>query len=51
MYKYILESVSGINWMGVLPLIIFFIFFVITLVRVFKTDKEDIRKLENLPFE
>ena len=51
MYKYILESVSGMNWMGVLPLVIFFIFFVITLVRVLRKDKDVIKKMENLPFE
>ncbi|MBT8189388.1 MAG: hypothetical protein KJO50_06005 [Bacteroidia bacterium] len=51
MAKYILESVSQINWMGIVPLLIFFTFFVIMLISVLKKDKSYIRKMENLPLE
>jgi len=51
MYKYILESVNQINWLAIIPLLIFFTFFAITIIRVMKQDKEHIKKMENLPFE
>lgn len=51
MYKYILESVDQINWLAIVPLLIFFTFFTITIIRVIRKDKEHIKKMENLPFE
>ena len=51
MYKYILESVEQMNWLGVIPLLIFFTFFVILLIRVMRQDKGHIEKMEQLPFD
>ena len=51
MYKYILESISEMEWMGVIPLLIFFTFFTILIIRVLKKDKSHYKKMENLPFE
>ena len=51
MYKYILESVDQINWLGIIPLVLFFVFFAIMLVRVLRHDKKYIEKMEKLPFD
>jgi ABC-type uncharacterized transport system permease subunit len=51
MYKYILESVNEINWLGIVPLLIFFTFFCVMLIVVMRTKKDHIRKMEQLPLE
>ena len=51
MYKYILESVSQINWLGIIPLVLFFIFFTVTIIRVLRKDKGHIERMKQLPFE
>lgn len=51
MYKYILESVNQINWLAIIPLLIFFIFFSVTIIRVIRKDKKFIDKMGNLPLE
>lgn len=51
MYKYILESIDQINWLAIIPLIIFFLFFSMTVIRVMKEKKSHIEKMENLPLE
>lgn len=51
MYKYILESAGQINWMAIMPLIIFFSFFTVTLVITMRKNKAFIDKMKHLPFE
>jgi len=51
MYKYILESIDQINWLAIIPLIIFFSFFTITLINVLRKKKSFIQRMEQLPFE
>ena len=51
MYKYILESVSQINWMGILPLVLFFSFFTIMLIRVLREDKTHVSNMAQMPLE
>ena len=51
MYKYILESIDNINWLAIIPLLIFFIFFTVTSIRAMRAKKSYIEKMENLPLE
>ena len=51
MYKYILESVDQINWLGIIPLVLFFTFFVLTSIRILRKDKGFIEKMSKLPLE
>ncbi|MGA0283525.1 MAG: cytochrome C oxidase Cbb3 [Saprospiraceae bacterium] len=51
MYKYILESANDINWMAILPLIIFFSFFTITLIATWKKNKGFIDRMKHLPLD
>jgi hypothetical protein len=51
MYKYILESAGDIDWLALIPLVIFFVFFTMTIIRVVMTKKSYIEKMEQLPFE
>ncbi len=51
MYKYILESVENINWLAIVPLIIFFLFFTVTIILVMRKKKSFIDKMGNLPLE
>lgn len=51
MYKYILESANDINWMAILPLIIFFCFFTITLIVTWKKNKGFIDRMKHLPLD
>jgi hypothetical protein len=46
-----LESIAGVAIFPMISLFIFFIFFTVLLVYVFKTDKAHIQELENLPFD
>jgi len=51
MYKYILESIENINWLAIIPLVIFFIFFVAMTYNVYKYEKGFINKMGGLPLE
>lgn len=51
MYKYILESASQIDWMAIIPLIIFFSFFTMTIIVTMKKKEGFINHMKNLPFE
>jgi len=51
MYKYILESINQINWLAIVPLLIFFVFFLVTIIQVLAKKKSFIEKMEKLPLE
>ena len=51
MYKYILDSVNQIDWMAIIPLLIFFSFFSITLIITMRKKESFISKMKNLPFD
>lgn len=50
MYKYLLESVEGVQWFGITALLIFFCTFLVALLRTFLTKKSDWDALAALPF-
>ena len=49
MYKYLLESINQINWLAIIPLLMFFSFFCVTVIQVMRKKKSDIQKLEQMP--
>ena len=51
MYKYILQSIEGLNWFGIVPLVLFFLFFLGIFLRTILKNKDAYGKLENLPLE
>ena len=51
MFKHILESVSDVNWMAIIPLVVFVIFFSMVLVKAIREKKEFIDKMSSLPLE
>jgi cytochrome c oxidase cbb3-type subunit 4 len=50
MYKEVLRTIQGVEIYPLISLGIFFLFFIITLVRVLKTDKKEIQEMSNIPF-
>ena len=51
MYKYLLQSVDGIQWFGIGALLLFFITFCVVAIRAFIFKKEDMERMANLPLE
>ena len=51
MYKYLLQSVEGIQWFGIIALLIFFGTFCFALVRVFFSKGSNLDKMANMPLE
>jgi hypothetical protein len=51
MYKYLLQSVQGIQWFGIATLLIFFTTFCVAAIRAFMGRKEDMTRMSNLPLE
>lgn len=51
MYKYLLQSVEGIQWFGIVTLLLFFGTFCFAAIRAFLFRKEDVQHMANLPLE
>ena len=51
MYRNVLEHINGIEIYPLVSLIVFFIFFVLILIWVLKSDKKHLEKMANLPLE
>jgi len=49
MYKQILESVQNVEIWPTISLVIFFVFFVLLIIWVIRTDKKHIQKMKELP--
>lgn len=50
-FKYILESAGAIDWMALLPLILFFIIFGFITIYALRQSKQYVNKMANLPLE
>ena len=46
-----LEKLSGVSILGLVSLLIFFLFFVVMLVWVFKTKKSDFDEVSHIPLD
>lgn len=51
MYKYILQSVENINWLAIIPLLIFFLFFLVVSIRTMKHSRQYVDHMGMLPLE
>lgn len=51
MYKYLLASIEDINWLAIVPLVIFFVFFACIIYSTLKTKKSHVEKMEKLPLQ
>lgn len=51
MYKYILQSIEGINWLAIMPLLLFFTFFLIVCIQAIRKKKSYVHKMAQLPLE
>ena len=51
MYKYILERAGDIDWMAIVPLLIFTTVFAIVVIRAVTAKKGFIDKMANLPLD
>jgi cbb3-type cytochrome oxidase subunit 3 len=51
MYKYILQSVSNINWLAIISLLAFFFVFLSSVVWALGSRKEHIDRMANLPLD
>ncbi|MCB0527103.1 MAG: CcoQ/FixQ family Cbb3-type cytochrome c oxidase assembly chaperone [Saprospiraceae bacterium] len=51
MYKYLLQSVEGIQWFGIITLLLFFGTFCLAIIRAFFSKKEDMQRMSNMPLE
>ena len=51
MYKYLLQSVHGIEWFGITTLLIFFGTFCTAAIRAILSRKIDLEKIARLPLE
>ena len=51
MYRNILQSIEDIEKWPVIGLVIFFVFFIVVLIRVLRSDKKYNDKMKNLPLD
>ncbi|MEO1513363.1 MAG: hypothetical protein AAFV95_00065 [Bacteroidota bacterium] len=51
MYKYLLQSVENINWLAIIPLLLFMSIFLISSYRILRQKKHFIDKMAGLPLE
>lgn len=47
----ILENINQIQWFPIIGLLIFFAFFIILLIKVFRMKKSEVDVISRLPFE
>ena len=51
MYKYLLQSVDGIQWFGIATLLLFFGTFCVAIIHTALTKKKQAQYMANLPLE
>lgn len=51
MYKYILQSVEGIQWFGIVTFLIFFGTFCFALVRTWRSQQNEMEAHARMPLE
>ena len=51
MFNHYLQSIEGIGIYPLISLLVFFIFFVVMLIWIFKADKNHLRNMSILPLE
>lgn len=51
MFKYILQNAGDIQWLALVPLVLFFLVFMGAMIRVMLKNKSHIERMSQLPFE
>ena len=51
MYKYILESVNGVEWFGISALLLFFLTFCTVAIRAVLSGKQSNERMANMPLD
>jgi Na+/H+-dicarboxylate symporter len=51
MYKYIIKTMGNVDWMAVVPLVLFFAVFVGTALVWFNKDRNTVDKMANIPLD
>ena len=51
MYKYLLQSVEGIEWFAIGTLLLFFTVFSVVAIRAFMSNKAEMNRMAQLPLE
>ncbi|MEQ1746293.1 MAG: hypothetical protein ABMA02_12770 [Saprospiraceae bacterium] len=51
MYKYLLQSVDGIQWFGIVTLVLFFLVFCMAALRAFFFETAEMQRIAGLPLE
>jgi cytochrome c oxidase cbb3-type subunit IV len=51
MFKHYFEQIQNIEIWPIISLILFFVFFTVTIIRVFFMDKKHIEKMKDLPLD
>lgn len=51
MFKHYFEQIQNIEIWPIISLVLFFVFFTLTVVRIFFMDKKHIDKMKSLPFK
>ncbi len=51
MFKHYFEGIENIEWAPIISLLIFFVFFILMIIGIFKMDKRFINKMKQLPMD
>lgn len=51
MFKYILEKAGDIDWMALVPLVLFVVIFTFIILRTMRQKKDYVDHMSNLPLE
>lgn len=49
--KYLLESIEGLNWLTIVPLVFFFVLFIVIVIVTYTKRKSFNEYMANLPLE
>jgi cbb3-type cytochrome oxidase subunit 3 len=50
-FSYYLEQISGVSIYPVISLVLFVTFFILVTLWIYSIDKDEIRRIENIPLE
>lgn len=51
MFKYILERAGDIEWMAIVPLVLFVVFFIVIVWKAMSHKKEFVDRMANMPLQ
>lgn len=51
MYKYIIKTMGNVDWMAVVPMLLFIAVFVGTALVWFRKEQQEVNKMANMPLD